>query len=118
MSAKTGLAPTYAIEFAVAIKEKLGHMTSSPGPTPQARSASWSAVLQEETATANSHPMYAANFSSNSATLGPCVTQPERSTSSTPCSSSTPMYGRATGIMAQVDVSRILIWHLRPRHPG
>src|ERR1700710_3122902 len=100
------------MQLAVAIKDKLGQITSSPCLIPATHRASCNAVVQEETAMACSHPTYAANLSSNSATRGPCVTQPERSTSSTPISSSSPMKGRATGIIAFVTLRTELISHL------
>ena len=35
-SANTGVAPAWTIEFAVAMNDRLGQMTSSPGPMPSA----------------------------------------------------------------------------------
>ena len=51
-SANTGRAATYVAAFAVAMKEKEGTTTSSPGPTPDTFSARCSAVVQLDTATA------------------------------------------------------------------
>ena len=51
-SAKTGRAPTYVGALAVAMKEKDGTTTSSPGPMPATISARCSAVVQLEVATA------------------------------------------------------------------
>src|ERR671934_3118083 len=55
---------------------KEGTITSSPGPTPIAASARWRPVVHEVVATPYFAPTYAATAFSNSATLGPCVTQP------------------------------------------
>src|SRR5271165_5273581 len=93
-----GLAPAYLMQFAVAMKEKLGHKTSWPAPIPEATIAMCNPVVQEETATAYAASTYSANRRSSSATRGPVVTQPLRRTSATACSSSCPKYGRATGI--------------------
>src|SRR5215211_6161847 len=70
-SANTGWAPTYATALVVAMKENDGTTTSSPGPTPATSSARWSAVVQDETATAWSACMASAKADSNAATLGP-----------------------------------------------
>ena len=67
-------------QLAVAMKEWLTVMTSSPGLTPTASSARCSAVVQFETAQACGAPTNAANSRSNAATSGPCVIQPERMT--------------------------------------
>src|ERR1017187_1217548 len=64
------------MELAVATKEWLTVITSSPGPTPTARSARCSAVVQFETAQAWRAPTACANSVSKAATSGPCVTQP------------------------------------------
>ena len=53
-----------------------GTTTSSPGPTRRTTSARCRAAVQEETATAWPAPSAAANACSNSATRGPCATQP------------------------------------------
>src|SRR3954464_4391360 len=95
------------MQFAVAMKERLGHNTSSPGFTPPAISAKWSAVVQEDTATAYCAPTYAAKRFSNSPTFGPWLTQPLRSASSTAFSSAGPNDGRATGTVL-VSVSATL----------
>src|SRR6185503_2478260 len=87
------------------MNEWLTVMTSSPGPTPTARSARCSAVVQLETAQACGAPTAAANSRSKAATSGPCVTHPDkiaRRAASASCSSS---QGRATGIGTVVLVT-------------
>ena len=69
-------APDWRIEFAVAMNDIEGQMTSSLGPTPETTSDRCSAAVQLQTATASAVPQKAATARSNSATLGPCVTQP------------------------------------------
>src|SRR5207244_3058958 len=86
-------------------KEWLTVMTSSPGPTPTASRARCSAVVQLETAQACGAPTKAANSSSNAATCGPCVTQPDRIASRAAAASSSPRLGRAIGIIAGGSVS-------------
>ena len=73
-------------------------MTSSPGPTPRACRARCSAVVQLETAQAWRAPTQAANSSSNAATSGPWVIQPERIARRAASASSSPSVGRAIGI--------------------
>ena len=68
-------------------------ITSSPGPTPSARSDRCIAAVPEETATACFAPTYSANRRSSSAAFGPVVSQPERSVSATAAISSSPMAG-------------------------
>ena len=92
-SQKTGVAPQCSITLAVA-----GHViglviTSSPGPTPTASSARWSAAVPEVTASTCSASRYAAMRSSSSAARGPVVSQPERSVSTTAAISSSPIAG-------------------------
>src|ERR1035441_4045618 len=89
-SAKTGCAPTYRTTLAVAMNDSDGTITSSPGPTDVTTRARCSAVVQEETATAWPTPTAAANFSSNSATRGPCATQPELTAAAAAAASSGP----------------------------
>ena len=57
MSPKTGVAPAQRIEFAVAMKLRLGQITSSPTPMPAAVKASCKAVVQDEIATEWRQPM-------------------------------------------------------------
>ena len=92
-SAKTGVAPVWTMTFAVA-----GHVigvviTSSPGPTPSATSARWSAAVPDVTASACFASTYSANRRSSSAVRGPVVSQPERSVSATASISSSPIAG-------------------------
>ena len=77
MSTKTGVAPQYRMALAVAMNEWLAVITSSPGPTPMASNARWSAVVQFETAQAWAAPISSANSRSKAATCGPCETQPD-----------------------------------------
>src|SRR5713101_7822090 len=99
MSTKIGLAPAWTMALAVAMNERLGHSTSSPGLMPAAKKAKCRAVVQDETATAWAAPTYSANLRSNSATQGPWLTQPLLSTSRTAFSSFSPKDGRAMGMV-------------------
>src|SRR5205085_5931978 len=92
-SAKTGFAPAWTITFAVAGQVIGLVITSSPGPTPSASSARWSAAVPDESATTCRAPRYAAKRSSSSAVRGPVVSQPERSVSATASTSSSPIAG-------------------------
>ena len=92
-SAKTGVAPAWTITFAVA-----GHVigvviTSSPGPTPTASSARWSAAVPDATASTCSASTNSAKRRSSSAERGPVVSQPERRVSATASISSSPIAG-------------------------
>ena len=98
-SAKTGVAPRWTTTLAEAIQVNAGTMTSSPGPTPIAASARWSAVVQEVVARACGTPWRAANASSNSATFGPWVSQPDSSGPRSASSSSSPSDGEAIGTL-------------------
>ena len=98
MSTNTGFARSNRIELADATNENGDVITSSPSETPTARSARCNAAVPDETADANGAPTRAANACSNAGTRGPSERCRERSTSSTACSSSSPMTGRATGI--------------------
>jgi len=49
MSTNTGVAPTRCTDPAVAKNENVGTMTSAPGPTPSAMSATISASVPEDT---------------------------------------------------------------------
>jgi hypothetical protein len=60
------------------MNEWLTVTTSSPGPTPAARSAKCSAVVQFDTAQASVAPTYSANSFSKAATSGPWVTVEHR----------------------------------------
>src|SRR6266513_2656373 len=91
------------------MKEWLTVMTSSPGTTPAASSARWSAVVQFDTATACGAPTNAANSRSNAATSGPCVSHPDRMTRPAASTSASPTRGLAIGINETVlDICRPL----------
>src|SRR5262245_16227499 len=77
-------------------------MTSSPAPTPRATRATWSAVVQLDTAHACGAPTSAANSRSNAATSGPCVTHPERMARAAAATSASSSAGRAIGIIGSV----------------
>ena len=99
MSAKTGVAPVSATEFAVAAKVNDGTMTSSPGPTPAASRPRCRPDVPELTATqVRPSTSASANSCSKAATSGPWATMPERSTRSTAARSSSPMIGLAAGM--------------------
>src|SRR6266545_3287284 len=74
-------------------------MTSWPGPTSSARSASSSAALPELTAAAAATPRRCASPRSNDVTSGPCARWPPRTTRATRSASSSPIVGRECGIM-------------------
>src|SRR5450755_1513310 len=92
-----GSAPHCHTELAVAMKDRDGTMTSSPGPTPDAYRASASAVVQLVVATASGAPTRSENASSNAWTRGPWDTQPEAMTSATAAASPPGRWGRANG---------------------
>src|SRR6266404_5046302 len=86
---------------AVAVKVRVGTITSSPGPIPHASAARCSPAVAEFTATASTpSPMNAANFCSNSRAVGPVVSHPDRNTAVTAAISSSPMAGRKHGMPA------------------
>src|SRR2546428_1583090 len=64
------------IAFAEAMNVNDGTITSSPGPTPIAVRARCRPVVHEVVAMPCFAPTYVATAFSNSATFGPCVTQP------------------------------------------
>ena len=97
-SANTGRAPTYRGALAVAMNDRDGTTTSSPGPTPRAWSARCSAVVHDVVATPCSAPSAAQTADSKAATCGPWATHPEASTPATARSSSAPSQGRMIGI--------------------
>src|SRR5712691_2361948 len=100
ISANTGVAPAYSTAFAVAMNEYDGQITSPPGPTPLATSARCSAVVHDVVATPWAAPARAATSDSNSATLGPWLTQPLLRTSATARASASPNSGLVSGIMS------------------
>src|SRR5689334_7615912 len=116
-STKTGVAPTYRMEFAVAINERLGHNTSSPSPMLAPIKARCRAVVHDETATACLAPTKAAKRFSNSATRGPWLSHPLRNDSTTASSSSRPTYGRAIGIIPLTVVVTLIFRSSIPRTP-
>src|SRR5262245_43226748 len=92
-SAKTGVAPAWTMTFAVAGQVMGVVITSSPGPTPTASSARWSAAVPEATASTCSAWTYSAKHRSSSVARGPVVSQPERRVSATASISSSPIAG-------------------------
>src|SRR4029077_9641633 len=90
---KTGVAPAWTITFAVAGQVIGVVITSSPGPTPTAGSARWSAAVPEATASTCSAWTYSAKRRSSSAARGPVVSHPERRVSATASISSSPIAG-------------------------
>ncbi len=72
-STKTGVAPMWLTASAVAMNVLAGTMTSSPGLTPAASSASLTASVPELTPTAWLQPQNAAKASSNCWSSGPMV---------------------------------------------
>src|SRR5207253_2276532 len=97
-SANTGVAPACWIALGVAINDIDGQITSSPGPMSRQSSARCKASVQLATATACVVPQYAATERSNSATLVPWVSQPERIASPAARTSSSPRKGIVIGI--------------------
>src|SRR6185295_9584110 len=73
MSTKTGRAPRRATAPAVAKKEKVGVTTSSPALTSSAISASSSASVPDDTATAWRMPSISASSRSSASTSGPMM---------------------------------------------
>ena len=71
ISAYTGVASEYKIEFEVAANVNGVVITSSPLSTPAATSAVCNAVVPELVAIPYFASEYSANFFSNSSTLGP-----------------------------------------------
>src|SRR6188508_1982241 len=71
MSTSFGVAPRRETAPAVAKNENVGVMTSSPGPTPSAISATSSASVPDDRPTAWPTPMYPAISRSNPSTSGP-----------------------------------------------
>src|SRR5262249_43496540 len=93
----TGRAPRCSTTAAVAVKVIGLVITSSPGPTPIASSARWSAAVQELTASAWRHPMASADAFANSLTFNPVVSQPHPTHPTTAHPSSCPTSGAANG---------------------
>src|SRR5258707_6843917 len=99
MSTKTGRAPACNTAFAVAMNEKEGTITSSPGPTPLHNRARWSAVVQLLVATACATPRRAVRARSKASTRGPCAIHPVRMAFAAACASSSPRNGLVIGII-------------------
>ncbi len=85
-STGTGSAPAADTASQVATNVCDGTITSSPAPTPSARSPNSSASNPLPTVTQWVAPQYAANSRSNSATSGPARYRPESSTRATAAS--------------------------------
>src|SRR2546426_10048349 len=84
---------------------KDGTMTSSPRPTPMLASARCNPVVQEVVAMPCLAPTYDATALSNSATFGPCVTQPLLIDSYGARASSSPSAGLVIGTFIFLRVS-------------
>ena len=102
MSANMGRARSKIATLALATNENGVVTTSSPSLTPTARSARCSPAVPLETALAWAAPARGANARSNSPSIGPSDSRPERSTPSTRSSSAAPSTGRASGITSSV----------------
>src|SRR5438034_11787018 len=92
-SANTGVAPQWTITFAVAGQVSEVVITSSPGRTPTASRARWSAAVPDESARTCSASSSSPARRSSSAALGPLVSQPERIASAAAATSSSPTAG-------------------------
>src|SRR5213594_3349015 len=77
-----------------------GTMTSSPSPIPAATSARCRPVVHDVVAMPCFAPTYDATAFSNSATLGPCVTQPLLIDSYGARASSSPSAGLVIGMLS------------------
>src|SRR2546428_5051469 len=96
-STKTGRAPTAKIMFPVAAHVMGVVTTSSPGPTPAARSARCRPAVAELIATACAAPTVSAKASSKRVTRGPLVNHPDRRQAVTSSISCGPIDGRDNG---------------------
>ena len=96
-STSTGRAPTCSMTLTVEANVSVVVITSSPGPIPLTDSAVCRPAVQELSARAPGAESAAANSASKRATLGPVVSQSERSVSATSAISSSPMSGGANG---------------------
>src|SRR5882724_3645539 len=97
ISTKTGFAPTARMTLLVATQESGVVMTSCPGPIPAIRSAISIVQVPELKARTGRPPQYSESLASNSFTLGPEVSHPDRSTSATPAIVSSSIVGRVKG---------------------
>src|SRR5690606_27066054 len=98
-STRTGRAPTCSTTFAVAAKVSVGTITSSPGPTPSATSATWRPAVQEVSISEvpPGAPTYSPKARSNSLVRGPVVIQSDRRAATTSSISSGPIDGGENG---------------------
>ena len=96
-STKTLRAPRSSTMLGVETHVMDAPTTSSPGPMPMASRARCMSAVPLVAAMACFAPVRAATMSSSSATLGPVVIQPLRSTSATAAMSSSVMDGRQNG---------------------
>ena len=77
MSQKTGVAPTYLIQFTEAAKVNEGQSTSSPDCNPHVKHAKCKASVQFDTLIACFTCIIDTNNCSNSSHLGPVEIQPD-----------------------------------------
>ena len=82
-STNTGVAPTLKMTLDVATQEIGVVITSSPAPMPASCKAIFMVAVPLAKQRTGRPPKYALKADSNSASLGPEVTQPERKTSAT-----------------------------------
>ena len=80
--------PGYPMPFADATNVIVEVMPTSPGATPAARHARWSAAVPLETAITWRAPVISESAASNFATVGPCVSQSSPSWAVTAATSS------------------------------
>ena len=95
MSANTGTAPAWRSTFAVETQVMGVVITSSPGFTPQASTARWSAAVPVLAPSAWRTPSRVASNCSNRPARGPVASQPERRQASTSAISASVIDGRA-----------------------
>src|SRR6266540_2780744 len=95
-STSRGIAPHSATTFAVAGNVYAGTSTSSPGPMSSASSATCSAAVPDDTATACHVSHTRASSRSNASTRGPIVSIPSSSTAATASASAAPTSGHAS----------------------
>src|SRR6266508_2744742 len=87
-STKRARAPAWATASTEAVKVWATVTTSSPGPTPSAASARWTAAVPEATPTARLVPQNPAKAASKAATSGPMMKRPASTTLAIAASSS------------------------------
>src|SRR5688572_30044715 len=115
MSTKSTLAPAYSAQFAEATKLIGLVHKRDPGPRPSARHAMCRPPVALLTAIECSTPCRRPNCSSNFGTAGPCVSQPDVSTSRTAARSCSEMFWVEYGIMA--DAAPVSLGDLREQLP-